>query len=97
MATQRFIVKESYGYGHRGGIRIEETTAPRVLARSTVNGLIRDQRQYASGHADHISDVISAGWRMLTAHHWRNGFENIYVLHIREATAFALTENGLAQ
>lgn len=93
--SDRFIVRESYGYGHRGGIRINETSAPRELARSTVNGLIRKYKAWASGHADHSTDVDSAGWRLITAHHWINGFENICVLHIRKSTVYNRIQAGL--
>lgn len=81
----RYEVTESYGYGHRHGIRINERTAPRVLARSTVNGLVRELRQYASGYADTVHDVTGpeTGVRLITAHHWINGFENIRQLSIR--------------
>jgi hypothetical protein len=92
---KRFIVKESYGYGYSRGIRINETSAPRELAYSTVTGYIRELKQWASGHADHITDVDSAGWRMITAHHWINGFENIRVLHIQKSTAYNRIQAGL--
>jgi hypothetical protein len=84
----RFIVRESYGYGHRGGIRINETTAPRELARSTVNGYIRELKNWAGGYADHVTEVYSAGWRLITAHHFINGFENVRVLHIQKSTVY---------
>lgn len=98
MTTQRFIVKESYGYGHRQGIRINETSAPRELAASTVRGLIAEYRAYASGHADTVHDVPAdknAGWRTITARHWINGFENIRVLHIRPSTTYARITLGM--
>jgi len=105
--STRFIVKESYGYGHRGGsfahgatfvgpgIRILETSAPRELARSTVNQYIRELKAWASGHSDHINDVQSAGWRLITGHHWINGFENIRVLHIQKSTVYNRIQAGL--
>lgn len=93
--TKRFIVKESYGYGHRGGIRINETSAPRELAYSTVTGLIREYKYYAGGSADRITDVESAGWRLITAHHWINGFENIRVLHIQKSTVYNRIQLGM--
>ncbi len=99
----RFIVRESYGYGYAGRpgtsgqhfTRINETSAPRELARSTVNGLIRELKGWASGSADHITDVDSAGWRLITAHHWINGFENIRVLHIQKSTVYNRIQAGL--
>lgn len=94
--SARFIVKESWGYGTRNGIRINETTAPRVLARSTVNGLIRELRQYHNDYSSRVTDVGSAGWRILTARHWNNGFENIRVLHIMPSTAYnRIARNGM--
>lgn len=95
MSTQRFIVRESYGYGHSRGIRIEETSAPRELSRSRVNALIREYRSYASGYADRISDTDSAGWRLITAHHWINGFENVRILHIRPASDYWRIQLGM--
>lgn len=96
--SDRFIVRESYGYGHRGGLRINETTAPRELARSTVNGLIREYKSWASGYADSVRDVPAernAGWRMVTARHWINGFENVRVLQIRKSTVYTRMQAGL--
>jgi hypothetical protein len=96
MKDTRLIVRESYGYGHRGGIRIiNETTAPRELARSTVNQYIRDLKKWAGGYADHITDVESAGWRIITGHHWINGFENVRVLHIQKSTTYNRIQAGL--
>lgn len=91
----RFIVRESYGYGHRGGIRIIKTTAPRELAYSTVTGYIRDLKKWAGGYADHITDVNSAGWRLITAHHWINGFENIRVLQVQKSTVYNRIQLGM--
>ena len=96
--TDRFIVKESYGYGHRGGIRINGTSAPRELARSTVNGLIRQYKGYASGYADTVHDVPAeqnAGWRLITVRHWINGFENVLQLHIQKSTVYNRIQAGL--
>jgi hypothetical protein len=90
----RFFVRESYGFGHNRGIRLNGTTASRELAYSTVTNYIRDLKAWASGSADHITDVNSAGWRLITAHHWINGFENIRVLHIQKSSAYNRLENS---
>ena len=84
----RYEVIESYGYGHRDGIRINERTAPRNLAESTVRGLIRELKQWASGYADTVSDVTGpeTGVRLITGHHWINGYENIRQLSIKPVT-----------
>jgi len=82
MTQQKQTVVESYGYGTRMGIRFNESTAPRDLARSTVNALIREYRAYASGFADTVHEVNSGGDRLITASHWINGFENIRQLRV---------------
>jgi hypothetical protein len=84
MATHYEVV-ESFGYGHRAGIRINESTAPRVLAGSTVRGLIRELKGWANGYADSVHEVNSGGARLITATHWVNGFENVRQLRIRNA------------
>jgi hypothetical protein len=93
MSNQRFIVKESYGYGHHTSILINETTAPREVSQSRKNALIREYRQYDNDYG--VSDVDSAGWRIITARHWINGFENIRVLHIRPSTTYARITLGM--
>lgn len=96
--ASRFIVKESYGYGHRQGIRINETTAPREVSQSRKNALVREYRAYASGYADSVYEVPAdrnAGWQTVTASHWINGFENIRVLHIRPSTTYARITLGM--
>lgn len=79
----RYEVVESYGYGYRSGIHIDETTAPRTLAASTVRGLVASLRQWASCPADHVSEIIGDSERLYAAHHWINGFENIRTLRIQ--------------
>lgn len=84
MTSKRYQIIESWGYGHRGGIRYADVTEPRVLAASTVAGLVREVRRWASGHADTFSDATSDGWRVVIASHWVNGFENIRRISMRE-------------
>ena len=96
--SKRFIVKESYGYGHRAGIRINETTAPREVSQSRKNALIREYRSYASGFADIVHEVaadVNAGWQLVTARHWINGFENVRILHIRPSNIYQRITLGL--
>ncbi len=83
--SQRCEVTESYGYGTRAGIRINERTAPRTVSASRANALVRELKRYASGFADSVSDVTDTetGVRLVTGHHWVNGFENVRQISVR--------------
>ncbi|ACI12464.1 hypothetical protein SEA_Phreeze_43 [Mycobacterium phage Phreeze] len=85
-SSGRYEVQISYGFAHRGGIRINDSDPWKNVAESTMNRYVRDVRAYASGHADHINDVTngSTGERLITAYHWVNGFENVRQLRIRK-------------
>ncbi|QDH93042.1 hypothetical protein SEA_STEPHIG9_97 [Mycobacterium phage Stephig9] len=94
--SKRFIVKQLWGHSYRNTGNMNWTHAEtKDLAESTVRQYIRELKGYASGFADYVSDNKFEGCtkpdcdkpshqpiRVITAHHFVNGFENIRELRI---------------
>lgn len=80
--SDRCRVEQRWGHQFRNQDITWNHRETKEVAGSTARRYVRELKQWASGLADLVRETSEDGVRVITAHHWVNGFENIRQLRI---------------